>query len=141
MQVVSSFNRLLRAAGIAIACGTTEAKRTFSAKRTNEKSSPYAFPQVLFLIQLIDLHPHEIAPRDNTPDPTALENREMTKAVIAHLPQRVYCAVIGRNRDWIGRHRVRQRGRGSILAFGKGTHRITAGEDAPQALLFIDNQH
>src|SRR5262249_46628558 len=76
----------------------------------NEKSSADAFPQVFFLIQLIDFHSHEITPRDNTPDPTALDDWDMTKAGSAHLPQRVDCAVIGRNRDWIGRHRVRQRG-------------------------------
>jgi len=45
-----------------------------------------AFPQVFFRIQLIDFHPHEITPRDNTPDPTPLDDWEMTKAVSAHLP-------------------------------------------------------
>src|SRR5262249_35471744 len=118
-----------------------EAKRVvFDQNRAfNEKSSADAFPQVFFLIQLIDFHSHEITPRDNTPDPTALDDWDMTKAVSAHLPQRVDCAVIGRNRDWIGCHRVRQRGYCGILTFGKSTHRVAAGEDATQALLFVDN--
>ena len=65
----------------------------------------------------------------------------MTKAAVAHLTQRVDCAAIGSNRDWIGRHCMRQRGNLGILAFGKCTHRITTGEDASQALQVVDYQH
>ena len=38
-------------------------------------------------------------------------------------------------------HRLGQSGHCGILAFGKDTHRITAGEDGPQALLVVNHQH
>jgi hypothetical protein len=36
---------------------------------------------------------------------------------------------------------MREGGDLGILAFGKRTHRITAGEDTGQALLLVDDQH
>ena len=39
------------------------------------RSSADAFPQVIFLIQLIDLRPLEIAARDDAPDPSILDDR------------------------------------------------------------------
>jgi hypothetical protein len=65
----------------------------------------------------------------------------MTKAAIAHPPQRVDCAALRRDRDGIRRHRLHQGGHRGILAFGKRTHCIAAGEDAAQALLLVDHQH
>ena len=96
------------------------------------------FPQVVFLIQSIDLHPHEVIPRDDAPDPSALDDWEVTEAAIAHPPQRVDGAALGSDRHRIRRHRLRQRGHLGVLAFGKRAHRVAAGEDASQALLVIN---
>ena len=93
---------------------------------------------MIFLIQLIDLRPLEIAARDDAPDPSIFDDRKMTEAAIAHRPQRVDCAAIGSDRDWIRRHRLRQGGHCGILAIGNNTHRIAAGEDAAQALLVVE---
>ena len=83
------------------------------------KPSADAFPQVGLVIQPVDLHPKEITSRDDAPNPSALDDRKMTKTAIAHLTQCVYCAIIGSDGNWIGRHRLRQRGRFGVLAFGK----------------------
>ena len=100
-----------------------------------------AFTQVVILVQPIDLRPLKVAARDDAPDPSALDDRKMSEAAITHLPQSVDCAAMGSDRDWIGRHRIRQDGHCAILAFGKRTHRVAAGEDAGQALLAVDYQH
>jgi len=92
---------------------------------------------VVFLTQSIDLYSVEVTPRDDAPNPSALNDREVTKAAVAHLPQRVNCVAIGSNRNWIGRHCMRQRGNLGILTFGERTYRITTGEDASQALQVI----
>ena len=39
------------------------------------RSSADAFPQVIFLIQLIDLRPLEIDARNDAPDPSILDDR------------------------------------------------------------------
>ena len=65
----------------------------------------------------------------------------MTEAAIAHLTQCIDGAIIGSDCNWIGRHRMRQRGLLSVLAFGERAHRVPAGEDASQAPLVIEYQH
>lgn len=37
---------------------------------------------MVFLVQLINLHPFEIAARDDAPDPSAFDDRKMTEAAI-----------------------------------------------------------
>ena len=60
--------------------------RTAAQGRDPTRSSADAFPHVVVLVQLIDLHPLEIAARDHTPDPFILDDRKMTEAAIAHRP-------------------------------------------------------
>ena len=99
------------------------------------------FPQVGFLIQLIDLHPFEIAPRDDTQDPSRRPPEDDGSGDCSSL-QRVYCAAIGKCIvTGVGRHCLRQRGYLGTLVFGKRTHRVTAGENADQAVLIVDYQH
>src|SRR3990170_909393 len=96
-----------------------------------------AFTQVVILVQPIDLHPQEVTPGDDAPNPSALDDRKMTEAAIAHLTQCIDCATIGSDCYWIRRHRLRQGGYLSALAFSKRAHCIAAGEDASQTLLVI----
>ena len=65
----------------------------------------------------------------------------MTEASIAHLTQCIHSAIVGSGCNWIRRHRLRQGGHLSALAFGKRAHCIAAGEDASQTLLVIEYQH
>ena len=71
---------------------------------------------MVFLIQSVDLHPHEVIPRDDAPDPSALDDWEVTKAAVAHLPQRVDGAAIGSEGNRDGRHGMREGGDLGILA-------------------------
>lgn len=71
---------------------------------------------MVFLIQSVDLHPHEVIPRDDAPDPSALDDWEVTKAAVAHLPQRVDGAAIGSEGNRVGRHGMREGGDLGILA-------------------------
>ena len=94
-----------------------------------------------FRIQLIYFHTLESASRDNTYNLPALDHREMTKAELIHLSQRVDSAAIGTDRDWIGRHRLRQGGNLSLLSLSKRAYRISAGENARQTLLIVHHQN
>jgi len=46
----------------------------------------HAFPEVVVVVQPVEFHALEIAAGDNPQDIAVFDDREMTEAVIAHLP-------------------------------------------------------
>jgi hypothetical protein len=68
------------------AVGCRRLRDVFSTAQGRDptRSSADAFPRVVFLVQLIDLHPLEIAARDDAPDPFIFDDRKMAEAAITH---------------------------------------------------------
>ena len=70
-------------------------------------------------MELFELHSFEIAARNDPQDPSILGYWNMSEASITHRFQRVDSAALRHNGDGVRRHRLRQMGRGGIVAFGQ----------------------
>ena len=87
----------------------------------------------------MDFDPLKVTARNDPPDHAALDDRQVPKAAIIHLPERINSEAIGSDRGWMGRHNKRQYRRRGILAFGKCPHRIATGKSMKASSLRAGN--
>ena len=101
---------------------------------------PDTFGEGFFFVQPVKFLALEVSARDDAYDAAFLNDRNMTKATIAHGSQRIDGLLFRNKRNRVGCHRVRER-RSAALPFGEKLYCVAPGKDAKEPLMFVHDKN